>query len=364
MGREPPAARPWITDIPGLWAGHATDSEGLTGCTVVLTPDGAVGGVDVRGSAPGTRETDLLDPINLVDRVHAVLLAGGSAFGLDAAAGVMRWLEERGYGFETGVARVPIVPGAVLYDLTLGRADRRPDAAMGYAACEDAWGRSAGNHVDGREPSPRQPLAEGNVGAGTGASAGRLFGPAMATKTGIGAACLAGPAGLLVGALVAVNAFGDVRDPATGAILAGTRNPSGGWLDTTAALIGGPSESAPGFHPGFGQDTGSGAGSAPGPGQSTTIGVVATNAALGKAQCRKVAQMAHDGLARAISPVHTMFDGDTLFVLSCGPAAAQVVSDVSAVGTLAAKAVAAAVVRAALTARAAGGLPASADVRG
>ncbi len=392
MGEESLEARPWFSDIPGLLVGHASDPEALTGCTVVLTPEGAVGGVDVRGSAPGTRETDLLDPVNLVDRVHAVLLAGGSAFGLDAAAGVVRWLEERGYGFETGAARVPIVPAAVLYDLTLGRADRRPDAAMGYAACENAFGEqhpAAGSSRGDEGTRPRRPVAEGNVGAGTGASAGKLLGPALATKTGIGAACLSGPGGLLVGALIAVNAFGDVRDPDSGAILAGTRSPSGVWLDTASALTGRPAGAAPWSGSGLGADSGPGLGSPSGPGsgspsgpssgspsgpssgppsglgQNTTIGVVATNAALGKAQCRKVAQMAHDGLARTVSPVHTMFDGDTLFALSCGEAAAaQVTADVSVVGTLAAGAVAAAVVRAALTACAAGGLPASKDVIG
>ena len=332
-----------ISAIPDLLVGHASDPEALTGCTVVLTPEGATCGVDVRGSAPGTRETDLLDPMNLVEKVHAVLLAGGSAFGLDAATGVMRWLEERGHGFETGVARVPIVPGAVLFDLGLGRADRRPDAAMGYAACEDAVRRAGG----------REPLAEGNVGAGTGASAGKLFGPGLATKTGIGATCLEGPGGLLVGAVVAVNAFGDVRDPATGHILAGTRNPAGGWVDTAAAMTGQPAAGGGDGSAGGGWD---GSGQA---GRNTTIGVVATNAPLTKTQARKVAQMAHDGLALTISPVHTMFDGDTLFAISCP--APGVAADVTVVGTLAVRAVAAAVVRAALTARAAGGLPGAGD---
>ena len=334
---------PTLAAIPGLLVGHASDHEALTGCTVVLTPEGATCGVDVRGSAPGTRETDLLDPMNLVEMVHAVLLAGGSAFGLDAATGVMRWLEERGHGFETGVARVPIVPGAVLFDLGLGRADRRPDAAMGYAACEDAVRRAGGG----------EPLAEGNVGAGTGASAGRLFGPGLATKTGLGATCLEGPGGLLVGAIVAVNAFGDVRDPATGRILAGTRNPAGGWVDTAAAMTGQPSAGGGDGSAGGGWD---GSGQA---GRNTTIGVVATNAPLTKAQARKVAQMAHDGLALAISPVHTMFDGDRLFAVSCP--APGVAADVTVVGTLAVKAVAMAIVRAALTARAAGGLPGAGD---
>jgi L-aminopeptidase/D-esterase-like protein len=347
-----------ISDIPGLWIGQASDAEALTGCTVVLTPDGAVGGVDVRGSAPGTRETDLLDPINLVDRVHAVLLAGGSAFGLDAATGVMRWLEERGHGVETGVARVPIVPAAVLFDLSLGRADRRPDAAMGYAACEDAMAADS--------PRTARVVAEGNVGAGAGASAGKLLGPAMATKTGFGTACLTGPGGLLVGAVVAVNAFGDVRDPSTGAILAGTRNPAGGFLDTAAVLTGQPPgiagqpQGIAGQPPGFSSGAGGSAGQSAG--QNTTIGVVVTNASLSKAGARKVAQMAHDGLALTISPVHTVYDGDTLFALSCGPDESKVQADLSVVGTLAARAVAGAVIRAALSAVAAGGLPAGVDL--
>lgn len=314
-----------ILDIPGLKVGHAQDPEALTGCTVVLCPAGAVAGVDVRGSAPGTRETDLLNPINLVDRVHAVLLAGGSAFGLDAAAGVMRWLEERGHGFPTGVATVPIVPAAVLFDLAVGRADRRPDAAMGYAACEQA--------VAGPGPLP-----QGNVGAGTGASAGKLLGPKLATKTGIGTAGVRAGRGLVVTAIVAVNPFGDVRDPATGAILAGTRRPIiGGWVDTATAMAGELGQRVLGFA------------------TNTTIGVVATNAELTKPQAAKVAQMAHDGYARAINPVHTMFDGDTIFALSYGEK--RLKADISTVGALAARVVAAAIRQAALAAEPAGGLP-------
>ncbi len=348
---------PKITDIPGLFIGHAEDKDALTGCTVVLVPSGATAGVDVRGSAPGTRETDLLEPTNLVDKVHAILLAGGSAFGLDAATGVMRWLEEHHCGFDTGAALVPIVPGAVLFDLAIGRADRRPDAGMGYTACENA-GSSGG------APSACPPVAspaQGNVGAGTGATVGKLFGPAMATKSGLGTDCLTGPGGLLVGAVVAVNAFGDVRDPRTGAILAGTRNPAGGWLDTAAALAG----LAPGGAEAEGLGVGGGAsGPFAGLGQNTTIGVAATNALLTKAQAKKVAQMAHDGLARTINPVHTMYDGDTLFALSCSNPAAPVQADVSLIGVLAAEAVARAVVRAVVAAERAGGLPAARDLRG
>jgi L-aminopeptidase/D-esterase-like protein len=319
-----------ILDVKGLKVGHAQDPEALTGCTVVLCPEGAVAGVDVRGAAPGTRETDLLDPVNMVDRVHAVLLTGGSAFGLDAAGGVMRWLEERGYGFETGVARVPIVPAAVLFDLALGKADRRPDAAMGYEACERA--------VSGPEP-----LAQGNVGAGTGASAGKLLGPGQATKTGIGSAAAEAGRGLVVAAIVAANPFGDIRDPDTGQILAGTRQPAvGGWLDTARALTGEIGQRILAF------------------GKNTTLGLVATNAELTKAQAKKVAQMAHDGYARSISPVHTMFDGDTIFALSYGERLVK--ADISVVGTLAVRVVALALRQAALTAEPAGGLPAARDL--
>ena len=315
-----------IVDVPGIMVGHAHDPVALTGCTVVLYPPGAVAGVDVRGSAPGTRETDLLSPVNLVDRVHAVLLAGGSAFGLDAAAGVMRWLEERGYGFDAGVARVPIVPAAVLFDLAVGDPRVRPDAAMGYRACENA------------RPGPA-PVPEGNVGAGAGATVGKLLGPRQATKSGIGSASVRVGERIVVGAIVAVNALGDVLDPDSGEILAGTRDPRGGWADSARILL----ERGDGLGVGFAT--------------STTIGVVATNATLNKAQATKVAQMAHDGLARCISPVHTMLDGDTIFALSCGDG--SVAGDLSAIGAAAARAVAEAVRRAVLMAEPAGGLPAS-----
>ncbi len=210
-----------ITDVPGIKVGHAQDEEALTGCTVILCEAGAVGGVDQRGGAPGTRETDLLRPMHLVDKVHAVVLTGGSAFGLDAASGVVRYLEEQGVGFDAGVARVPIVPAAVLFDLDVGRADVRPDAAMGYQACLNA---SAG------------PPAEGNVGAGTGARVGNVLGIGQAMKAGIGTAGLEIAAGLIVGAIVAVNAFGDVVDPDSGRIVAGARSPQGGFADTLAVL--------------------------------------------------------------------------------------------------------------------------------
>jgi len=313
-----------LTDVPGLLVGHATDLEHLTGCTVVLCPgQGCVAGVDVRGSAPGTRETDLLRPGQLVERVNAILLAGGSAFGLAAADGVMRYLEERGVGFAVGVTVVPIVPAAIIFDLTVGDFRVRPDAAMGYAACAAA---NAG------------PVAEGNVGAGTGASVGKALGPTQAMKAGVGSASLRLPDGLIVAALMVVNALGDVIDPATGQIIAGARLPDGGWADTARLLLyGAPAAAAPGHN--------------------TVIGVVATNARLDKAQANKVAQMAHDGLARAIRPAHTMGDGDTIFALSAG----EVTADVTRVGQAAADVVASAIGRAVRTATSLGGLPGLGD---
>ncbi|MBN1135119.1 MAG: P1 family peptidase, partial [Anaerolineae bacterium] len=310
-----------ITDVPGIKVGHAQDKEALTGCTVILCEAGAVGGVDQRGGAPGTRETDLLRPMHLVDRVHAVVLAGGSAFGLDAASGVVRYLEERGVGFEAGVARVPIVPAAVLFDLDVGRADVRPDAAMGYQACLNA---GAG------------PPAEGNVGAGTGARVGNVLGTGQAMKAGIGTAGLEIAAGLIVGAIVAVNAFGDVVDPDSGRIVAGVRSPQGGLAGTLDVLRMLAGQVRGGFA-----------------GGNTVVGVVATNARLTKEGANKAAQMAHDGLARAIRPAHTMFDGDTIFSLATG----ELEADPSVVGAFAAEALAQAIVRAARAARPAAGLP-------
>jgi L-aminopeptidase/D-esterase-like protein len=302
-----------ITDVAGIRVGHATDKEAMTGCTVVLCPpEGAVGGVDQRGGAPGTRETDLLRPMHLVQRAHAVLLAGGSAFGLDAAGGVVRWLEEQGIGFDARVAKVPIVPTAILFDLDVGRADVRPDATMGYAACEAA---TAG------------PVAEGRVGAGTGCTVGKVLGPGRASNSGLGTASADLGSGLVVGAIVAVNAFGDVVDPGTGKILAGARALTGsGFADTLATMKGLVGKTILRF---------SGA-------SHTVIGVVATNARLTKEEANKVAQMAHDGLARAVRPAHTMLDGDTLFALSTGKKQA----DVNLVGAYAAEVVAEAIVRA------------------
>jgi len=315
-----------ITDVSGIKVGHATDVEGLTGCTVVLCEAGAVGGVDQRGGAPGTRETDLLRPMHLIQKVHAVVLAGGSAFGLAAADGVMRYLEERKIGFKAGPARVPIVPAAILFDLAIGSSDAWPDARMGYAACLDAR--------DG-------PIEEGNIGAGTGCSVGKILGAGRATKTGIGSASVDLGGGLVVSALVAVNAFGDVVD-AQGQIVAGKRPLRGpGFANTLAVLrsrVGKLALRVAG---------------------ATVIGVLATNARLDKEGANKVAQMAQDGLARAIRPAHTLFDGDTIFALATG----KVRANVNLVGAYAAEVVATAIRRGAQMAIAAGGLPAGADVR-
>ena len=303
-----------ITDVAGLRVGHFTDPRRPTGCTVILTPEGAVAGVDVRGAAPGTRETELLSPLNAVERVHAIVLAGGSAFGLDAASGVMRWLDERGFGIEVGPARVPIVPAAILFDLWVGDASIRPDAASGYAACEAA---------------STQPVAEGNVGAGSGATVGKLFGIGRAMRGGIGTASVT-VGGITVGALVAVNAIGDVIDPSTGRVVVGARTPDG------AALFGTMQALLRGELPAPLQ-----------PGTATTLGVVATDAVLTKAQANKMAQMAHDGLARSINPVHTMSDGDTLFALATGRSGHSGPSaSLTLIGALGAEVVAAAVLRA------------------
>ena len=320
-----------ITDVRGIEVGHAQDEDALTGCTVILCRKGAVAGVDVRGSAPGTRETDLLDPVNLVEKVHAIVLSGGSAFGLDAASGVMKYLEEQKIGFNTGAAKVPIVPAAILFDLNLGRADVRPDAAMGYLAAASA--------------SSSAP-AEGNVGAGTGASVGKMFGASLATKSGVGSASVAIGGGVIVGALVAVNAWGDVVNPQTGEIVAGLRSGRVGplrvggkdYFADTLAMMKKPLGRAL-----LGLATR----------VNTVIGVVATNARLTKAQATKVAQMAQDGIARTIRPAHTMLDGDVVFALSTGARKA----DVTTVGAFAAEAMAEAILRAVRMAKPAGGLP-------
>ncbi len=332
-----------ITDIAGIRVGHDTDADNATGCTVVLCPpDGAIAGVDVRGPAPATRETDLLRPAHLVERAHAIFLTGGSAFGLDAAAGVMKFLEEQKIGFDTRVARVPIVPAAAIFDLAIGSASVRPNADAGYRAARAAKSGA---------------VEEGNVGAGTGATVGKLLGIQFATKSGLGTASQKIGKGIVVGALVVVNAFGDVIDPRTGEILAGTRKPIGAvgvlsplltgipkqisesgertpWLDTASAIKGNLGQTVLGF-------------------ANTTIGVVATNAALTKEQVNLVAMMAHDGYARAIRPAHTLFDGDAIFALSAGHAR----GDVSAIGHAAAEVIAEAIGRAVEAAESLCGVP-------
>jgi len=306
-----------ITDVAGIEVGQHSDSRRPTGCSVVIARDGATAGVDVRGAAPGTRETDLLEPSNLVQQVHAVMLAGGSAWGLDAASGAVRWLEEQGVGLDVGVGRLPLVPAAVLFDLHVGDMRIRPDAAAGYAACAAA---------------SRQPPAEGSVGAGSGAVVGKMFGMQHAMKGGLGTASVT-VAGVTVGALVACNAVGDVVDPETGEPLAGARSADGRQLrDARRALLRGEPP-----HPLLA-------------GSNTTIGVIATDAQLTKIQARRLAIAGHDGLARAINPVHTMSDGDTLFALATGKAAAH--PGMMVLATMAAEAVARATVRAVLLARA------------
>ena len=323
-----------ITRVAGIEVGHFTDTRRPTGCTVVMAREGAVAGVDVRGAAPGTRETDLLHPSNLVDKVHAIMLAGGSAWGLEAATGAVRWLEERGVGLDVAVGRLPIVPAAVLFDLLVGDMRIRPDAAAGYAACAAA---------SGADPT------EGNVGAGAGAVVGKVFGIQHAMKGGVGTASVTVD-GVTVGALIACNALGDVIDPDTAQVMAGARTDDGRALrDTRRALL---------------------CGQPPQPllaGTNTTIGVVATDAILTKVQAHRLAISAHDGLARSINPVHTMSDGDTLFSLGTGRAGKSL--GMMVLATMAAEATARATVRAVQAARSvttAEGLylPAMADLRG
>ena len=274
-----------LCDVPGIFVGSDTQAEAGTGCTVVLPQWTTLGAVDVRGGAPATRETDLLSPLCFMREVHAVLLTGGSAFGLAAADGTMRALAARGIGYDAGVARVPIVPAAALFDLGLGRNDVWPDAEAGQRAVAAASG---------------SPVVQGSVGAGTGATVGKLAGPAFMVKGGLGSASAMLPGGHILGALAAVNAAGDVYDPATGRVVAGTRNPAGrGWLaeQGSAARFSAPPDR-------------------PIAGANTTLAVIATDAPWNKAELAKLAQMAHDGLALAIRPTHTPLDGDVVFALS------------------------------------------------
>lgn len=298
-----------ITDVKGISVGSWEDEEAMTGCTVVLTGrEGAVCGVDVRGSAPGTRETDLLSPLNMVEKVHAVLLSGGSAFGLDAASGIMEYLEEQGIGHPVGPTVVPIVPGAVLFDLGIGDYHIRPNRESGYLACQRA----------GIE------VREGNAGAGMGATVGKLRGCNHCTKSGLGTYSLKLKNGFTVGALVALNAFGDIVDPDTGRLIAGVRDNDGSLIGTEKAWIRVKGEVDLPL------------------GTNTTIAIVACNGEFDKSRTTKIAQMAHDGLARVIRPVHTMCDGDTVFALSTG----EMAMDVNAAGYMAQEALSRAVLRA------------------
>ena len=316
-----------ITDVPGIKVGHYTDKEAATGCTVVICEEGAVAGVDVRGSAPGTRETDLLKPSNLVERVHAILLGGGSAFGLNAAGGVMRYLEEREIGFRTTTACIPIVPAAVLYDLDTGSSQVRPGINEGYAACKVA---------DSKE------VPEGSVGAGTGATVCKLMGLNHAIKGGIGTASKELPDGIIVAAIFAVNALGDIIDHTTGKILASPRFPDDINRTGTIELLQ-HNHSNDDFVP-----------------TNTTLGIIATNANLTKEQVNKIASMAHDGMARAINPCHTMYDGDTIFALSLG----DKTGDITTIGAIAAELASEAIKRAIIHAETLAGVPAIKDIEG
>jgi len=317
-----------LTAVPGIKVGHFTLAERPTGCTVVLAEAGATAAVDVRGAAPATRETDVLDPVNLVQVAHGIVLSGGSAFGLDSASGVMRYLEEKKIGFEFGPAHVPVVPAAALFDLPVGNGLIRPTAECGYKAATAAG---------------TAPVIEGSVGAGAGATVGKAGGTAHAMKAGIGSSALTLPNGVIVSAMVAVNAFGDVIDPDSGKVVAGVRAADGKtFADARTMLRSGAIR--------FG-----------GSAQNTTLGVVATNARLTKTEAKRVAQMAHDGYARAIAPVHTPVDGDAIFVLATGSLAGT--ADTGQIGALAADVIASAIVRAAREATAVAGYPAVRDLK-
>ena len=319
-----------LTAVSGIKVGHHTLSERPTGCTVIVVDgEGAAGGVSQRGGAPGTRETDLLDPSNMVDKVNAVVLSGGSAFGLDAASGTVKWLEEHNIGWDVRIAKVPIVPAAILFDLPVGGNPKiRPTADCGYRAAAAASGA---------------PVPEGTIGAGAGATVGKTGGPGRSMKAGIGSYSITLPNGLSVGAIVAVNAVGDIIDPDTGKIVAGVRNPDGSFADARTLLRTGQT------------------GPRPRPGENTTIGLVATNARLTKVQAQRMALMADDGLARAIYPAHTVGDGDTVFALATGQWTGD--ADVTQIGALAAEVMARAIVRAATEATGLPNLPAVRDLK-
>ncbi|MGE5614749.1 MAG: P1 family peptidase [Bacillota bacterium] len=314
----------YITDVKGIKVGHCHSEEGMTGCTAIICEKGAVGGVDVRGSAPGTRETDLLKPGKLVDRIHAVVLAGGSAFGLDAASGVMAFLEEQGVGFDAGIVKVPIVVSAVIFDLNIGNPKIRPDYKMGYDAARCASAKER---------------RQGNVGCGMGATVGKILGPANAMKSGIGSATLAA-GDLIVSAMIAVNSFGDIFDYETWREIAGVYDYEKKEMLNTYNIM--KMKNKPlGF-----------------PIRNTTIGVVATNAILTKSEANKLAEMAQDGLARSINPVHTMLDGDTIFTMSTN----KVRADLNLAGTMAGEAVSRAITNAIINAKPCCGLTAYCDL--
>lgn len=315
-----------FTDIDGIKVGHAQNMEAATGCTVVICEEGATGGVDVRGGSPGTRETDLLDPQNLVDKIHAVVLSGGSAFGLDAASGVMKYLEEKDVGFDVQVTKVPIVCSAVLFDLVIGDYRVRPDLKMGYEACLNATNRECPN---------------GNIGAGTGATVGKFLGPERAMKGGLGSYAVE-IGDLKVGAIVAVNALGDIINPQTDEILAGLLDEKG------EKMIGTENEMEKVYDEKRNIFSG-----------NTTIGVVATNGKFTKAQMNKLASMSHNGYARAMRPAHSIFDGDTIFTMATG----KVEADLSVVGLLAARVMERAIVNAIKSAESLHGFNAHKDIK-
>jgi L-aminopeptidase/D-esterase-like protein len=317
-----------LTAIKGIAVGHATLQDAPSGCTVIIPEGGAVAAVDIRGGAPGTYGTDSLNPINLVDRIHGLFFTGGSGFGLSVADGLRRFLKERNIGFDSGRGLIPIIAGAVIFDLGINRSERYPDEALGYAACQTV---------------SSEPVTEGNVGAGLGATVGKLYNLERAMKGGLGSAFVRAESGVEVGALIVVNAFGDIVDPALGRPIAGCRK-----SDQSNELIDSEREIQRLTKVRAFLD-----------GQHTVVGVVATNVKLNKTQLTKVAQMAHDGLARTVYPAHTLYDGDTLFALSCGDMDSV---EVSVVGTLAAQMTAQAILRAVRKAHSLGGLPAYNDL--
>ncbi|WP_333638581.1 P1 family peptidase [Tissierella praeacuta] len=313
----------YITDVPGIKVGHAQSEEGMTGCTVIICNSGATGGVDVRGAAPGTRETDLFKSEKMVDKVHAVVLSGGSAFGLEAASGVMRYLEEQNIGFDVGVTKVPIVASAVIFDLNIGNCNIRPDFNMGYIAAKNA----NVNNI------------QGNVGCGMGATIGKILGPENAMKSGLGSATIK-VGELIVSAMVAVNSFGDIYDYKNNKQIAGVYDYKNNKLLNTIDIMKNKNRNL-GFNI-----------------QNTTIGIIATNAKLTKAEANKISEMAHNGFARSINPIHTMVDGDTIFTMATN----EIMADISLIGTMAGEAMSKAIVNGVLFAEGVCGLKALKDI--